>query len=136
MTKNNVKIVVNGAGASAQACVNLFKSSGAKAKNIIMCDRKGIIYKGRNNIDQFKSQHAVDTKLRTLEEAFKNADVFLGLSQAGVLKKDMIKKITYETKASIEKENAYNKTLNAKIDQNIASIKIALKIEESPLSGA
>ena len=77
---DKVKIVVNGAGASAQACVNLFKSSGAKAKNIIMCDRKGIIYKGRNNIDQFKSQHAVDTKLRTLEEAFKNADVFLGLS--------------------------------------------------------
>ena len=85
-----VKIVVNGAGASAQACVNLFKSSGAKAKNIIMCDRKGIIYKGRKNIDQFKSSHAVETKLRTLEEAFKNADVFLGLSAKDTVTKKMV----------------------------------------------
>ncbi len=91
---DKVKIVVNGAGASAQACVNLFKSSGAKAKNIIMCDRKGIIYKGRNNIDQFKSQHAVDTKLRTLEEAFKNADVFLGLSARDTVTKKMIKSMS------------------------------------------
>ncbi len=91
---DKVKIVVNGAGASAQACVNLFKSSGAKAKNIIMCDRKGIIYKGRNNIDQFKSQHAVDTKLRTLEEAFKNADVFLGLSAKDTVTKKMIKSMS------------------------------------------
>ena len=86
-----VKIVVNGAGASAQACVNLFKSSGAKAENIIMCDRKGVIYKGRENIDQFKSAHASETKLRTLEGAMKNADVFLGLSAKDSVTKDMIK---------------------------------------------
>ena len=86
-----VKIVVNGAGASAQACVNLFKSSGAKAENIIMCDRKGVIYKGRENIDQFKSSHASETKLRTLEGAMKNADVFLGLSAKDSVTKDMIK---------------------------------------------
>ena len=67
----NVKIVVNGAGASAQACTNLFKSSGVKSENIIMCDSKGVIYKGRKNIDQFKSAHAVNTKLRTLKEAMK-----------------------------------------------------------------
>ena len=53
--KFKVKIVVNGAGASAQACANLFKSSGVKNENIIMCDSKGVIYKGRKNIDQFKS---------------------------------------------------------------------------------
>ena len=50
----NVKIVINGAGASAQACTNLFKVSGVKNENIIMCDSKGVIYKGRKNIDQFK----------------------------------------------------------------------------------
>ena len=88
---NNVKIVVNGAGASAQACTNLFKSSGVKTENIIMCDSKGVIYKGRKNIDQFKSAFAVDTKLRTLEEAIKNADVFLGLSAKDVVSKDMVK---------------------------------------------
>ena len=74
-----VKIVINGAGSSAQACANLFKNSGAKSQNIIMCDRKGVIYKGRENVDQFKSSHAVETKLRSLKEAIKGADVFLGL---------------------------------------------------------
>ena len=88
---NNVKVVVNGAGASAQACTNLFKSSGVKSENIIMCDSKGVIYKGRKNIDQFKSAFAVSTKLRTLEEAMKNADVFLGLSAKDVVSKDMVK---------------------------------------------
>ncbi len=88
---DKVKIVVNGAGASAQACANLFKSSGVKAKNIIMCDSKGVIYKGRENIDQFKSAHAIDTNLRTLKEAIKDADVFLGLSAKDVVSKEMVK---------------------------------------------
>ncbi len=88
---SKVKIVVNGAGASAQACANLFKSSGVKNENIIMCDSKGVIYKGRKNIDQFKSVYAIDTKLRTLEEAMKGADVFLGLSAKDVVTKSMVK---------------------------------------------
>ena len=88
---DTVKIVVNGAGASAQACANLFKSSGVKTKNIIMCDSKGVIYKGRENIDQFKSAHAIDTNLRTLKEAIKDADVFLGLSAKDVVSKEMVK---------------------------------------------
>jgi malate dehydrogenase (oxaloacetate-decarboxylating)(NADP+) len=86
-----VKIVINGAGASAQACTNLFKSSGVKNENIVMCDSKGVIYKGRKNIDQFKSAFATQTKLRTLEEAIKNADVFLGLSAKDVVTKNMVK---------------------------------------------
>ena len=86
-----VKIVVNGAGASAQACANLFKSSGVKNENIIMCDSKGVIYKGRKNIDQFKSAFAIDTKMRTLDEVIKDADVFLGLSAKDVVSKEMIK---------------------------------------------
>ena len=88
---SEVKIVINGAGASAQACANLFKSSGVKSENIIMCDSKGIIYIGRKNIDQFKSAHATNTNLRTLEEAMKNADVFLGLSAKDVVTKTMVK---------------------------------------------
>ena len=86
-----VKIVINGAGSSAQACANLFKNSGAKSQNIIMCDRKGVIYKGRENVDQFKSSHAVETKLRSLKEAIKGADVFLGLSAKNLVSKEMVK---------------------------------------------
>ena len=88
---DEVKVVVNGAGASAQACANLFKSSGVKNENIVMCDSKGVIYKGRENLDQFKSAHAIDTKLRTLGEAMRGADVFLGLSAKDVVSKDMVK---------------------------------------------
>ncbi len=89
-----VKVVVNGAGASAQACANLFKSYGVKQENIIMCDSKGVIYKGRKNIDQFKSAHAIDTKHRTLEEAMEGADVFLGLSAKDVVSKKMVKSMS------------------------------------------
>ena len=88
---DKVKVVVNGAGASAQACANLFKSSGVKSENIVMCDSKGVIYKGRKNVDQFKSAHAIETKLRTLDEAMKNADVFLGLSAKDVVSKEMVR---------------------------------------------
>jgi len=91
---DEVKIVVNGAGASAIACTNLFKSSGVKNDNVIMCDRKGVIFKGRENVDQFKSAHAIETKLRTLEEAIRDADVFLGLSAKDVVSKDMIKSMS------------------------------------------
>ena len=87
----DVKVVVNGAGASAIACTELFKNSGVKNENVIMCDRKGVIYRGRENIDQWKSKHAVETKHRTLEEAIKGADVFLGLSAKDALTPDMVK---------------------------------------------
>ena len=79
----NIKVVVNGAGASAMACANLFKNSGVLSKNIIMVDRKGVIYRGRDNLNQWKSAHAIETNHRTLEEAIKGADVFLGLSAKG-----------------------------------------------------
>jgi len=87
-----VRVVVNGAGASAQACTELFKHFGVPSENIILLDRKGVIYKGRiEGIDQWKSRCAVDTKLRTLKDAIKGADVFLGLSAKGALKKEMVK---------------------------------------------
>ena len=86
-----VKVVINGAGASALACANLFKSIGIKTQNIIMLDTKGVIYKGRDNVDQFKSVYAVETKLRTLKDSIKGADVFLGLSAKNVLTGEMVK---------------------------------------------
>ena len=90
----DVKVVINGAGASALACANLFKTVGIKTKNIIMLDRKGVIYKGRDNIDQFKSAYAIETKLRTLKDAMKGADVFLGLSAKDVLDQEMVRSMS------------------------------------------
>ena len=88
----DIKVVVNGAGASAIACTNLFKNSGVLSENVIMLDRKGVIYRGRTEgMDQWKSAHAVETKKRTLEEAINGADVFLGLSAKGALKKELVK---------------------------------------------
>ena len=90
---NKIKVVVNGAGASAMACANLFKNSGVPQKNITMVDRTGVIYRGRKNLNQWKSAHAIETKDRTLDDAIKNADVFLGLSAKGALTKKMVKKM-------------------------------------------
>ena len=88
----DIKVVVNGAGASAIACTNLFKNTGVPNGNITMLDRKGVIYRGRTEgMDQWKSVHAIDTKNRTLEEAISGADVFLGLSAKGALKKELVK---------------------------------------------
>ena len=88
-----IKVVVNGAGASAMACTNLFKNSGVPQKNITMLDRKGVIHKGRDDLNRWKSAQAIETKNRTLEDVINNADVFLGLSSAGALKKEMVKKM-------------------------------------------
>ena len=89
-----IKIVINGAGASAMACADLFISKGIIKKNITMLDRKGVIYKGRKNLNKWKALHAIETKSRSLDEAIKGADVFLGLSKAGTLKKEMVKKMS------------------------------------------
>ncbi len=90
---DKIKIVINGAGASAMACANLFKKSGVPQKNITMVDRTGVIYRGRKNLNQWKSSHAIETKNRTLDDAIKDADVFLGLSAKGALTKKMVKKM-------------------------------------------
>jgi malate dehydrogenase (oxaloacetate-decarboxylating)(NADP+) len=87
----DVKVVVNGAGAAAIACTELIKAMGVRGDNVIMCDRKGVIHKGRTDLDQWKSAHAVETDRRTLAEAIEGADVFLGLSAANVVSKDMVK---------------------------------------------
>ena len=91
---DKIKVVVNGAGASAMACANLFKNSGVLKKNITMVDRSGVIYKGRKNLNQWKSDHAIETSAKTLEDAINKADVFLGLSAKGALTKSMVKKMS------------------------------------------
>jgi malate dehydrogenase (oxaloacetate-decarboxylating)(NADP+) len=90
----DVKVVVNGAGAAAIACTELIKAMGVRHDNVIMCDRKGVIYQGRTEgMDQWKSAHAANTDRRTLNEALEGADIFLGLSAAGALKPDMVMKM-------------------------------------------
>ena len=87
----DIKLVANGAGASAISCLKLLLSAGLKKENIIVCDRNGVIYKGRNEgMDPQKELFANDTDLRTLEDALKGADVFLGLSAAGAVQKDWV----------------------------------------------
>ncbi len=86
----DVRLVVNGAGAAAVACASLLREMGVK--NIIMCDSKGVIYKGREEgMNPFKESFAAETPLRTLADAVKGADVFLGLSVKGALSADMVK---------------------------------------------
>lgn len=87
----DVKVVVNGAGAAAIACTELMKAMGVSHDNVIMCDRKGVIYQGRDDVNQWQSAHAANTDRRTLTQALHGADVFLGLSAAGALQPEMVK---------------------------------------------
>jgi malate dehydrogenase (oxaloacetate-decarboxylating)(NADP+) len=89
---DKVKIVFNGAGASGVACAKFYVSLGAKLENIILCDSKGVVYKGRKEgMNPYKEHFAVETKMRTLDEAMKGADVFVGLSKGNVVSKEMVK---------------------------------------------
>ena len=88
----DVKIVVNGAGASAVSCTKLYVSLGARLENIVMVDSKGVISKTRTDLNEQKRYFATDrTDIHTLEEAIKGADVFLGLSKGNVLSQDMVR---------------------------------------------
>lgn len=88
----DIKVVSNGAGAASIACVELIKAMGVKHENVLMCDRSGVIYQGREGgMNQWKSAHAVRTDARTLADALKGADVFLGLSAAKAMSADMLK---------------------------------------------
>jgi malate dehydrogenase (oxaloacetate-decarboxylating)(NADP+) len=95
ITKRDIKkfkLVCNGAGAAAIACIELIKSMGVPPQNVILADSKGVVYKGRaEGMNQWKSAHAIETKARTLAEAMEGADVFFGLSAAGALTPAMVK---------------------------------------------
>ncbi len=87
----DVKIVLNGAGAAGIACLELLKSMGARHENCIMCDTKGVIYQGRTEgMNQWKSAHAVKTEARSLDDAMKDCDVFLGVSAKGAVTPSMV----------------------------------------------
>lgn len=86
----DLKVVVNGAGAAGIAVLELIKAMGVKSDNALLCDSKGVIHTGRDNLNQWKAAHAVETDKRTLAEALDGADCFLGLSVAGALTKEMV----------------------------------------------
>ncbi len=89
---SDVKLVINGAGASANSCAKMYIAVGVKKENILMLDSKGVIHKNRTDLDQYKSFFASNnTKINTLEEAVKGADVFVGLSKGNVLTQDMVR---------------------------------------------
>ncbi len=91
---DEIKIVINGAGAAGISCAKMYQALGAK--NIIMCDSKGVISTSRDDLNKYKAEFAVDTEMKTLDEAIENADMFLGLSKAGALSKEMVKKMAPE----------------------------------------
>ena len=87
----DIRVVVNGAGAAGIACLELLKSMGLPSGNAILCDTKGVIYRGRTNgVNQWKSAHAVETDARTLADALVGCDVFLGLSAKGAVTQEMV----------------------------------------------
>ena len=91
----DLKVVCNGAGAAGIACIELLKSMGVKSDNVILCDTKGVVYRGRSDgMNQWKSAHAVETKARTLTDAMVGCDVFLGLSAKGALTPDMVRSMS------------------------------------------
>lgn len=90
----DVRIVVSGAGAAAISCTRLYKAFGAKCENIVMLDSKGVIRKDRDNLTAQKAEFATDRKIDTLDEAMKDADVFIGLSMADVVSPEMLKSMS------------------------------------------
>ncbi len=118
---DQVKVVFSGAGASAIACANLYIKLGVKRENILMVDTVGVIYKGRKEkMNEFKEQFAQETKARTLVDAMKGADVFVGLSTKGLVTKDMVKSMAKNcivfAMANPDPEIAYEDALDARKD--------------------
>ncbi|NPA44174.1 MAG: NADP-dependent malic enzyme [Chlorobi bacterium] len=87
----DIKMVVSGAGASAMACTKLIMSLGVKKENVVMCDSKGVINQERTDINKYKKEFITKRKIKTLAEAMKGADLFLGLSVKDTVSKDMVK---------------------------------------------
>ena len=92
---SKANLVCSGAGAAALACLDLLVEMGMKPDNIIVCDRLGVIHKGRkSDLDEYKLKYAIETNARDLNDAIEGADIFLGVSTEGVLSKDMVKKMS------------------------------------------
>ena len=124
---DKVRIVVNGAGAAAMACMRLYESLGAKHSNFIVFDRKGILYKGRPDVEEMKKNFCVDAKYKdyTLVEAFKDADVFIGLSIGNVVTPEMVKSMAKNpivfAMANPDSEISYEAAIGARKDVIMAT---------------
>ena len=118
-------VVVNGAGAAGISCARMFIKAGVKKENLIMLDSKGVIYKGRDNLTPEKAELASDTEARTLAEAVKGADVFMGLSVAGCLKKEMLQSMNSDpivfAMANPDPEITYEDAVSARPDVIMAT---------------
>ena len=90
---NEVKLVVNGAGAAAIACTKMYINLGIKKENIVLCDSKGAVRNDREDLNEYKRLFATDRDIHSLEEAIAGADIFAGFSKGGVLTKDMVRKM-------------------------------------------
>lgn len=118
-------VVVNGAGAAGISCARMFIKAGVRKENLIMLDSKGVIYKGRDNLTPEKAELASDTEARTLAEAVKGADVFMGLSVAGCLKKEMLQSMNPDpivfAMANPDPEITYEDAVSARPDVIMAT---------------
>ncbi len=117
----DARILINGAGASAIACAEFYVALGANKSNIVMCDSKGVIYKGRTaNMNEWKEEYAAETEARTLAEAFVGADVFVGLSVANVVSQDMVRSMAANpivfAMANPDPEITYDEAVSARTD--------------------
>jgi malate dehydrogenase (oxaloacetate-decarboxylating)(NADP+) len=123
---SELRMTFNGAGASAIACAEFFIHLGAKRDNMIMCDSRGVIYKGREaNMNPQKEKFAADTSARTLEDAMKGADVFVGLSTGGAVTKEMVKSMADKpiifAMANPDPEISYPDAMSARKDLIMAT---------------
>lgn len=122
---SDVRLVVNGAGASAISCSKLFISLGVKKENLVMLDSKGVIRKDRSDLDETKQYFATDIDVRTLEEAMQNADVFVGLSKGNILSPEMIKSMAKDpivfAMANPDPEIAYDLAIQTRDDLIMAT---------------
>ena len=123
---DEVKVVFNGAGAAGIACADLFIELGAKLENVIMCDSRGVIFKGRTKgMNKYKERFAVDSDLRSLEEAMRGSDVFVGVSVKGVVTKEMVKSMAADpiifAMANPDPEITYQDALDARSDVIMAT---------------
>lgn len=123
---DQVKLVISGAGAAAIACLRLYLDFGLKKENVILCDRKGVIYKDRDSdMTGYKREFAADTDRRTLADAMKGADVFVGLSAGGVVSQDMVRSMAPTpivfAMANPDPEIGYDEAVSARSDVIMAT---------------
>jgi len=115
------KIVINGAGAAAIACAKLIVSLGAKRENMVMLDSKGVLRKDRTDLNKYKAEFATNLNVRTLDDAMKGADLFLGLSKADVVTKEMVRSMSKNPVIFAMAEISYDDAMSVRDDLIMAT---------------